>query len=173
MFTKSTNQKHVWSSKGNNTTVGGKDYYSEYTATVAAISKELGNEVIYTHERPIKQEQFISFLRLLRKRNANHKLIIFMDNLYVHKTRNVLSEMESLNIKPVFNAVYSPQFNPIESAFAKVKLLFKKDKLNRLVHGKPIDRNSMIRSAFSKLTRENIRNYIEHSFKLLTEAIRL
>ena len=56
MFTKSTSQNRDWSSKGTNTKVGGNEYYSDYTAAIAAVSKEVGNEVIYTHEKPIKQE---------------------------------------------------------------------------------------------------------------------
>ena len=56
-------------------------------------------------------------------------------------------------------------------AFAKVKAAYKKDRLDRLVHGKDMDTELMIRSAFAKLTRENIRNYIEHSYALMRESM--
>ncbi len=82
-------------------------------------------------------------------------MVLFMDNLSVHKCKNVREEMERLDIKPVYNAVYSPQFNPIEMAFSKIKAAYKKEKLNRLVHGKSLPMDSMIRTAFAKLTKEN------------------
>jgi len=92
------------------------------------------------------------------------------DNLNVHKGKQVTPEMERLNITPCWNAVYSPEFNPIEMTFAKVKVLYKKDKLERLIHGKPLPMDSMIRHAFSKVTRENIINYVEHCYNRLRVA---
>ena len=53
MFTKHTNKSHDWSSKGNNSIVGETNYYTDYRAVVAAISKEVGTEVVYTSERAI------------------------------------------------------------------------------------------------------------------------
>ena len=170
MFTKHTNRKRDWSSKFNNTTVCQTGCFTGYVAVVAAISKEVGNEVVYTHNGAIDQEEYIKFLRVLRKRNGKRHLVLFADNLSVHKTILVLEEMKKLHITPVFNAVYSPWYNPIETAFAKVKAAYKKDKLARLVHGKPLPMEQMIRSAFATVTRENISNYIEHSYNILRKA---
>ena len=156
MFTKATAKKRDWSSKGNNTIVAETDYYVDYKAVIGAISKEVGNEVVYVNDKPIKQEDFINFLKILRKRNGERKLVLFMDNLSVHKCKNVRLEMEKLRIQPVYNAIYSPQFNPIEMAFSKVKAAYKKEKLNRLVHGKSLPMDSMIRTAFAKSTKENV-----------------
>ena len=47
-----------------------------------------------------------------------------MDQLAVHKSRDVRPWYEELNIAPVYNVVYSPEFNPIESIFSRVKALF-------------------------------------------------
>ena len=41
-----------------------------------------------------------------------------MDNLRVHTGGDVAEEMARLNIKPIWNAVYSPQYNPIEMSFS-------------------------------------------------------
>ena len=38
---------------------------------------------------------------------------IFLDNLSVHKTNEVLEVYKRLNITTVFNVPYSPQFNGI------------------------------------------------------------
>ena len=41
-----------------------------------------------------------------------------MDNLSVHKTRETMVAYERLNIIPVFNLAYSPDYNPIELIFS-------------------------------------------------------
>ena len=90
-----------------------------------------------------------------------------MDNLNVHKAALVREKMQQLDMEPVWNAVYSPQLNPIEMSFSKVKLYYKKDKLHRLAHKKSSPTEAMIRQAFTRVTRENICNYIEHCYQLL------
>lgn len=133
MFTKHSNKGRDWSSKGNNTTVAQTDYYTDYMAVVCAISTEIGTEVVYTSKQAINRDSFIDFLRILRRRNGKRRLALFMDNLTVHKAKPVVEVMEKLNIEPIWNAVYSPQFNPIEMSFSKLKLLYKKDRLERLI----------------------------------------
>ena len=51
-------------------------------------------------------------------------LALFMDNLAVHRHREVQLEYEKLNIIPIFNVAYSPEFNPIEAVFSKVKAIY-------------------------------------------------
>ena len=171
MFTKHSNKGRDWrSSKGNNTIVAQTDYYTDYMAVAAAISKEVGTEVVYTSKRAINRDSFVDFLRILRRRNGQRRLALFMDNLAVHKAKPVVEAMEKLNIEPIWNAVYSPQFNPIEMSFSKLKLLYKKDRLERLTKKKPLPMDSMIRRAFSKVTKENISNYVEHCYRLLRHA---
>ena len=52
-----------------------------------------------------------------------------MDNLSVHRSRDVRERMDELSIPYIFGPPYSPDYNPIELVFA----LFKKDmKLTRL-----------------------------------------
>ena len=88
----------------------------------------------------------------------------------MHKAARVSEKMQQLDIEPVWNAVYSPQLNSIEMSFSKAKLYYKKDKLHRLAHKKPLPKEAMIRQAFSRLTKENICSYIEHCYQLLREA---
>ena len=53
MFTKHTCKVRDWSAKGHNTTVAETSYYTDYKAVVAAISSEVGVEVIYFSDRAI------------------------------------------------------------------------------------------------------------------------
>ena len=51
---------------------------------------------------------------------------MFLDNLSVHKTKEVQAVFKRLNITPIYNIPYSPDFNGIESYFSMVKGAYKK-----------------------------------------------
>ena len=48
-----------------------------------------------------------------------------MDNLMVHKSRLVKQAYERLNITPIYNIPYSPDFNGIESYISMVEREYK------------------------------------------------
>jgi transposase len=52
--------------------------------------------------------------------------VVVMDNLGSHKGRRVRALIESAGARLVFLPPYSPDFNPIEMAFSKLKALLKK-----------------------------------------------
>ena len=49
-----------------------------------------------------------------------------MDNLQVHKTKEVAESCKELKVETIFNVPYSPDFNGIESYFSLVKGVYKK-----------------------------------------------
>ena len=59
-----------------------------------------------------------------------------------------------LKITPIYNVSYSPDFNPIETVFASVKRIFKRERLHALTNGHDFDLNMGIRRAFSCVTKE-------------------
>jgi transposase len=54
--------------------------------------------------------------------------IVVMDNLQVHKMKKVRELIEGCGCQLVFLPSYSPDLNPIEEAFSKVKTLLRKAK---------------------------------------------
>ena len=58
-----------------------------------------------------------------------------MDNLQVHKTAEVTAQMEQYNIEPIFSPAYSPDYNPIEYMFSKLKGMVRKMRLQDMVKG--------------------------------------
>jgi transposase len=54
--------------------------------------------------------------------------IVVMDNLQVHKMKKVRELIEGCGCQLVFLPSYSPDFNPIEESFSKVKGLLRKAK---------------------------------------------
>ena len=63
----------------------------------------------------------------------------------------------------ILSPIYSPNANPIEWAFAKVKSQFRKFKLEKLMKGKYVDVPNLIRRSFKTITTENARNYVQAS----------
>ncbi len=58
--------------------------------------------------------------------------IVVMDNLSVHKSKHVRELIEEKGCKLWFLPAYSPDLNPIEEAFSKVKGILKKAKARTL-----------------------------------------
>ena len=52
--------------------------------------------------------------------------LVMMDNLPAHKVTGVKEAIEAAGARRVFLPPYSPDFNPIEQAFAKLKALLRK-----------------------------------------------
>ena len=48
-----------------------------------------------------------------------------MDNLSAHKSDKSKQEMTRLGFRHIFNVPYSPEYNPIEFVFSKVKQKFR------------------------------------------------
>ena len=51
--------------------------------------------------------------------------VVIMDNLPAHKTAGVRDAMERAGAKLMFLPPYSPDFNPIENAFSKLKAMLR------------------------------------------------
>jgi transposase len=52
--------------------------------------------------------------------------VVIMDNLAVHKRAGVLEAIESVGARLLYLPAYSPDLNPIEQAFSKLKALLRK-----------------------------------------------
>ena len=74
-----------------------------------------------------------------------------------------------LDIVPVFNVGYTPEFNPIESVFSQVKRVFCRERLNKLVNNEEFDTNKMIHNAFSKVTKTTIDACIRKSMNMIRD----
>jgi transposase len=70
---------------------------------------------------PMLKADFVAFLRddLFPRMSSGQAVV--MDNLRAHHCKEVKSLAESLGILLVFIPAYSPDFNPIEHAWSKIK----------------------------------------------------
>ena len=85
----------------------------------------------------------------------------------MHKSKDVRPFYASLDIVPIFNVGYSPEFNPIESVFSQVKRIFCRERLNKLVNNEEFDTNKAIRAAFNKVSRDTVGACIKKSMSSL------
>lgn len=83
--------------------------------------------------------------------------IVVMDNLSAHKVEGVREAIEGVGASVLYLPPYSPDFNPIENAFSKLKALLKKFK-ERTVDGLW----NRIGSLMGLFTPAECRNYFRH-----------
>ena len=94
-------------------------------AVLASISKEKGLEHYRIFDNSVNIPKFKEFLQELRENNGDEKIALFMDNLSAHKSEKSRAEMARLGFRCIFNVPYSPELNPIEFAFSKIKSKFR------------------------------------------------
>lgn len=82
--------------------------------------------------------------------------IVIMDNLSAHKCAGIREAIEKVGAKLLFLPPYSPDFNPIEMAFSKVKALLKKVGARKLE-----DLWNALADAIDALKPQDIRNYFK------------
>jgi transposase len=83
--------------------------------------------------------------------------IVVMDNLQVHKMKKVRELIEERACHLVFLPSYSPDFNPIEQAFSKVKTLLRKAKARSF--------EALVEAsgrALSAVSEEDVRGFFVH-----------
>ena len=131
------------------------------------MTEENGLEQALISESAINAEVFIKFLNGLRRRLGQAPIALFMDQLKVHKARSVLPIYETLNIRPVFNVGYSPEFNPIEAVFSKVKSQFCRKRLNCLVNKIGFNADNEIKEALKSITQEHCASCTRKGLNLL------
>jgi transposase len=82
---------------------------------------------------------------------------VVMDNLSAHKSSRIRELIESKGCELIYLPPYSPDFNPIEEAFAKLKALLRKAEAR--------SREVLIEAigqALEALTARDARNFFEH-----------
>ena len=144
-----------------------KAVYGPYFTALAGINSDGGMDHIMIKDGAFDGASVVTFIRKLRSLYQGIKLAVFLDNLSAHKTNDVMNTFRELDITPIFNATYAPDFNPIETVFAQVKLQYKAHRLNMLANDKDIDETKLIRKAFKSVRNETIQKCISRSLKLL------
>ena len=97
---------------------------------------------------------FLDYIKNILVPTLHKGDIVVMDNLSCHKVKGVKEAIEQAGASVLYLPPYSPDFNPIEMMWSKIKSLLRKWKArtsNMLA--------IFIRMAFSSVTTENIQNW--------------
>ena len=79
-----------------------------------------GKSVLMLSEKS-RKEDFMAFLRLMRRKNPDKRLVPLLDNARIHWAKDSRKEADELNIRMVFLPPYSPDLNPIEFCWKDLK----------------------------------------------------
>ncbi len=90
---------------------------------------------------------------------VNAHSIVVMDNASIHHVQHVVQTLEGLGVLVYFLPPYSPDLNPIEETFSKVKYWLKANELT-MQHE---DFETLIVMAFSSVTSSDCRGWIQHA----------
>lgn len=77
-------------------------------ALIAGISEDAGLETYLIALKSIKTFEYLEFLDKLHTLYPTQQIILFLDNLSVHKTQEARDIYHQYNITPLYNVPYSP-----------------------------------------------------------------
>jgi transposase len=75
---------------------------------------------------PMDGDTFLAYVEQMLAPTLKPRDIVVMDNLAAHKVDGVREAIEAVGAELRYLPPYSPDFNPIEQAFAKLKALLRK-----------------------------------------------
>ena len=96
------------------------------TTTVVAALTLRGMIAPFVLSGPINREAFEAYVAQVLVPELRPGDVVVMDNLSSHKGPRVRALIEAAGAALLFLPPYSPDFNPIENAFAKLKALLRK-----------------------------------------------
>ena len=159
-----------WSSKNFNLSVDQEEVYQGYRSVIACMTEDKGIDHCQIYDDAINADIFVAYLKALRVKHGKRPIALFMDRLNVHKANNVKPWYQKLRISPLFNARYSPETNPIEAVFSKVKAVFNRKRLSALVNKEGFNFDREITAAFKVITTDHCAACVRKSLFLLERA---
>jgi hypothetical protein len=133
-------------------------------SAIAALSHQGILDVSLT-TMSVDGEMFCDFIRgylipnMMPYNGVNPNSVVVMDNCAIHHVQGVQELLEAAGIVILYLPPYSPDLNPIEEAFSKVKGYLKEHEDLISVFPQPIP---IVQSAFNSITRNQCQNWIAH-----------
>ena len=118
-------------------------------------------------DKSVNTDKFIQYIQKLRFAHPFDQIALFMDRLSVHTCRRSRDQMAFLGFEVILNAVYSPEYNPIETVFSIVKGNIKKQRLRQFMRKEDEDLKSISEKEYNNIKKETCVNLIRHSMNKL------
>ena len=125
--------------------------------TAAILTKE-GIKAKYNYTSSLTANTFIYYLSTFVFPVLLDGSTLIMDNHPVHRARAVQKYLNENKIKFLYTPTYSPELNPIEEAFSKIKQYIKKQKARTV--GNLIN---VIKDAIDMITPNDASGYFNHA----------
>ena len=111
----------------------------------------------YIFKGTLNAEIFKSYVESKLVRKMKKGDILILDNLSVHKAKDVLKALIDKGVQIMYLPPYSSDFNPIELAFSKLKNNFhrRKRRANESMH-------NVIMKSLKSISTTDILNYFKH-----------
>lgn len=105
-------------------------------------------------EGPMTGEWFVAYVEQVLAPTLRPGDVVILDNLPAHKSTAAREAVEATGARMLFLPPYSPDFNPIENAFSKLKSILRKAAARTIP-----DLWDVIRDALPRLTHIECANY--------------
>jgi transposase len=128
------------------------------TTTFVAGLRSDGISAPLVVDGPMNGELFLAYVEQQLVPTLQSKDLVVMDNLPAHKVAGVRQAIERVGARLVYLPPYSPDFNPIEQAFAKLKWLLR-SAAQRTVEGL----HQAIADAIELFPPDECRNYFRNA----------
>jgi transposase len=96
------------------------------TTTFVAGLRLTGMMAPFVLDGPMNRSAFLAYLHQVLAPELKRGDVVILDNLPAHKGSRVREAIEAAGASLLYLPPYSPDFNPIENAFAKLKALLRK-----------------------------------------------
>lgn len=113
------------------------------TTTLVAAIRLGGMAAPMTVNGSLDGDLFVAYVEQVLAPTLGAGDVVFLDNLSAHKRAEARAAVEARGAALVFLPPYSPDFNPIEMAFSKLKAILRREK-KRTVDG-------LVRTIFAEL----------------------
>ena len=135
------------------------------THTVVAALRLDGLSAAAVFDGPIDSETFLAYVEQVLVPTLRRGDVVVLDNLAVHKQPDVRAAIEAVGAHVRHLPPYSPDFNPIEQAFAKLKAFL------RAARPRTFDAVcELIAAALTLFTPTECANYVRNSgYRVATE----
>ena len=106
---------------------------------------------------PLDNPSFLAYVEQVLVPALRPGDVVVLDNLAVHKQPEVRAAIERVGAQLRFLPPYSPDFNPIEQAFAKLKAFLRAARPRSFDHV-----NALVATALGLFSPTECRNYVRH-----------
>jgi transposase len=118
-------RRHGRCARGERLRIGVPHGHWKTTTFIGALTQR-GFIAPFVLDGPINRDAFEAYVEQVLVRELKPGHLVIMDNLSSHKGPKVRELIEAAGARLLYLPPYSPDFNPIENAFAKLKALLRK-----------------------------------------------